>query len=245
MAESGEALRLENVSKRYGGARGVAALNDVSLVVAKGEFLSVMGPSGSGKSTLLNLIAGLDVASEGKVVVLARDLTTLSDNARSDLRLMHIGIVFQSFNLFPTFTARQNVAWPLGFLGCGWREAQLRAGEQLEQMGVDEAAADRLPAELSGGEQQRVAIARALITQPQLLLADEPTGNLDSTTGQATLDLLLRLNSQQRLTIILVTHNVLAATYGHRTVELRDGRIVREARADMNFHSRRVTGGPD
>src|SRR5881296_3906760 len=180
-----------------------------------------MGPSGSGKSTLLNLIAGLDTSTHGRVIVGGQELTRLSDDARSDLRLRHIGFVFQSFNLFPTFTAEENVAWPLGFVGVRWREARRRAREALARVALPPAAAGRRPAELSGGEQQRVAIARALVTEPRLLLADEPTGNLDSQTGQTILDLLRRLNEERHLTVVLVTHNALAASHAQRTIELR------------------------
>jgi len=229
------------VSKQYGaGAQAVGALNDITLHVPSGEFLSVMGPSGCGKSTLLNLIAGLDTPTGGHVVVGDQDLSQLSDDARSDLRLQHIGFVFQSFNLFPTFTVEENVGWPLEFLGVRRRVAQQRAAASLEQVGVDLAVRDRRPAELSGGEQQRVAIARALVTEPQLLLADEPTGNLDSRTGQSILDLLRRLNVDRDLTVILVTHSTFAATYGHRTVELRDGCIVREVKAGRDTDARVV-----
>jgi len=226
------AIHIQSVSKHYGvGAQDVAALSDINLAVPPGEFLSVMGASGCGKSTLLNLIAGLDTPTTGNVFVAGRDIAHLSDDARSDLRLQHIGFVFQSFNLFPTFTIEENVGWPLEFLGIRWRVARQRAAAALEQVGVDPAVRERRPAELSGGEQQRVAIARALVTEPQLLLADEPTGNLDSRTGQAILDLLRRLNVDCDLTVVLVTHSTFAATYGHRTVELRDGRIVREVKA--------------
>jgi len=227
------AVVLERVSKSYRDAdHAVTALSDVSLQVPASQFLSIMGPSGSGKSTLLNLIAGLDTPTHGRVIVGGQELTRLSDDARSDLRLRHIGFVFQSFNLFPTFTAKENVAWPLGFVGLRWRAAKVRAAGVLEQMGVDTAARSRLPAELSGGEQQRVAIARALVTEPRLVLADEPTGNLDSETGRAILDVLLQLNTQRGLTVIMVTHNAFAATYGQRTLELRDGGIVRDVHAD-------------
>src|SRR5438445_1152394 len=227
------AVVLERVSKSYGDAgHAVTALSDVSLQVPASQFLSIMGPSGSGKSTLLNLIAGLDTPTHGRVIVGGQELTHLSDDARSDLRLRHIGFVFQSFNLFPTFTAQENVAWPLGFVGLRWRAAKVRAAEVLEQMGVDAAARSRLPPELSGGEQQRVAIARALVTEPRLVLADEPTGNLDSETGRSILGVLLQLNTQRGLTVIMVTHNAFAATYGQRTLELRDGRIVRDVHAD-------------
>jgi putative ABC transport system ATP-binding protein len=188
-----------------------------------------MGPSGSGKSTLLNLIAGLDTPTRGRVLVGGEDLASLADEARSRLRLRSIGFVFQSFNLFPTFTVEENVAWPLEFLGVAWRDAKRRAAASLAQVGVESATLKRRPAQLSGGEQQRVAIARALATEPEFLLADEPTGNLDSRTGQAILDLLRTLNSDKALTVVLVTHSTFAATYGHRTVELRDGVVVHEA----------------
>jgi putative ABC transport system ATP-binding protein len=239
--EGSPAIVLRRVSKDYGnGAHAVPAVVDVSLTIPTGEFVSIMGPSGSGKSTLLNLIAGLDTPTSGDVVVGGEDLAHLSDDVRSDLRLRHIGFVFQSFNLFPTFTVEENIAWPLEFLGVSWREARQRAAIALRQVEVETAACQRRPAELSGGEQQRVALARALVTGPRLLLADEPTGNLDSRTGQAILDLLRLLNTEQRLTVVLVTHSTFAATYGHRTVELRDGRIVREARAAREHPAARV-----
>jgi len=238
---SGSAILLERVSKFYGsGAAAVNAVADVSLVVSNGEFVSIMGPSGCGKSTLLHVIAGLDTPSSGRIVVAGHDLAALSDDARSNLRLRHIGFVFQAFNLFPTFTVEENVAWPLEFLGYRWPQALERAAVALEQVGVAAGARRRLPAEISGGEQQRVAVARALATDPQLLLADEPTGNLDTRTGQAILDLLRRLNRERRLTVVMVTHNTFAATYGHRTIELRDGRIVHEARVPRDSPGARV-----
>ncbi len=222
-----DSVVVENVSKSYGGGpQAVTALADVSFRVSAGEFVSIMGPSGSGKSTLLNLIAGLDTPSRGRVLVGGEDLAALSDDGRSLLRLRNIGFVFQNFNLFPTFTAEENVAWPLEFLGFSWRQACTRADAALVHVGLNSGARKRRPAELSGGEQQRVAIARALVTQPKLLLADEPTGNLDSKTGQAILDLLGGLNTEERLTVVLVTHSPTAAAYGHRTVELRDGCVV-------------------
>jgi putative ABC transport system ATP-binding protein len=225
------AVLLERVHKRYGsGPQAVEALNDVTLRVAPQEFLSIMGPSGCGKSTLLNLIAGIDTPTSGRVWVAGHDLAQLSDDARSDLRLQHIGFVFQSFNLFPTFTAEENVTWPLEFLGVHWRDARRRAEAALAEVGLDDGARRRRPATLSGGEQQRVAIARALVTKPRLLVADEPTGNLDSRTGQTILDLMQALNREQHLTIVLVTHSAVAAAYGHRMVELQDGRVLRETR---------------
>ena len=226
------AVSIEHLTKRYGtGPQAVTALTDVTLAIPAGEFVSLLGPSGSGKSTLLNMIAGLDIPTEGHVRIAGEDLAVLSDDARSDMRLHHIGFIFQSFNLFPGFTIEENIAWPLKFVGTSWRSARERATEALRQVGLAAATRSRRPAELSGGEQQRVAIARALITEPSLLLADEPTGNLDTRTGQAILDLILQLNAERSLSVILVTHSTFAATYGQRTVELQDGRIVRDVRA--------------
>lgn len=223
------AVVLEQVSKRYGtGPSSVAAAVDVSLSVLPGEFVTIMGPSGCGKSTLLNLMAGLDTPDYGRVVVAGHDLALLSDDARSDLRLNHVGFVYQSFLLLPTFTVEENVAWPLELQGLRARQAHERACAVLEQTGIPLVALGRLPAELSGGEQQRVAIARALATKPSLLLADEPTGNLDSRTGVAILDLLRMLNRTEAVTIVMATHSTFAGAYGHRTIDLCDGSIVRE-----------------
>ncbi|HZR81844.1 MAG TPA: ABC transporter ATP-binding protein [Candidatus Binatia bacterium] len=234
------AALLENVSRTYGvGEQAAVGLRDVTLSVAAGEFVSVMGPSGSGKSTLLNIIAGLDRPDRGRVVVAGNDLASLSDDERSDLRLRQIGVVFQAFNLFPTFSVEENVLWPLEFLGVRAGDARRRVAATLELVMLPERVRKRRPAELSGGEQQRVAIARALVTDPVLLLADEPTGNLDSRTGRAILDLLALLNGTRHVTVVLVTHDMFAATYGHRTIELRDGQIVREARAEPE-HARHL-----
>jgi putative ABC transport system ATP-binding protein len=227
-------VRVERVSKRYGsGTSAVQALADVTLEVAAGQFVCIMGPSGSGKSTLLHLIAALDAPTTGRVVVGGRDLTALSEKERSDLRLRRIGFVFQSFHLFPSFTVAENVAWPLEFLGRGRRAARERAEQELERVGLPPAVWTRRPAELSGGEQQRTAIARALAIEPLLLVADEPTGNLDARTAEAVLSLLAGLNDERRLTVVLVTHSPFAATYAGRTVELWDGRIVRDATGDV------------
>jgi len=226
------AVVLDQVSKRYGhGSQGIAALSAVSLRVSAGEFLAIMGPSGCGKSTLLNLIAGIDTPTSGRVHVAGRELSALSDDARSDLRLRTIGFVFQSFNLLPTFTAEENVAVPLEFMGVRWRAARQRAAAALAEVGITAAAQRRRPAELSGGEQQRVAIARALVGVPQLLLADEPTGNLDSRAGEGVLDLLRTLNAARGLTVVLVTHSPAAAAYTQRIVRLCDGRIEEERRS--------------
>jgi putative ABC transport system ATP-binding protein len=186
----------------------------------------VVGASGSGKSTLLNLMAGLDTPTTGRIALFGRDLAALRDDVRSDLRLQRIGFVFQTFNLFPTFTVAENVAWPLKFLRVRWREAEQRASTALHEMGIPPAAHGRFTNEMSGGEQQRIAIARALVTNPRVLLADEPTGNLDSRTGQVVLDVLRALHASRNLTIVLVTHSAFAASYADRTIELLDGWIV-------------------
>lgn len=234
-------LAVENLVKRFGHGHGaVNALRGVSFSVAEGQFVSITGPSGSGKSTLLNLVAGLDEPTSGRVIVAGYDLATLSGDARSDLRLRKIGFVFQAFNLLPTFTALENVALPLEFFNIRWREAKQRAARALGRVGIPASVHDRLPADLAGGEQQRVAIARAIVTEPVLLVADEPTGNLDSTTGRTVLDLLSALNKSAQVTIILVTHSVFAAAYGNRTLELEDGRITRDVHAPTARHLQSV-----
>lgn len=223
-------IQLCGVSRIYGnGARAMTALDGLSLLVARGEFVSLMGPSGSGKTTLLNLIAGLDAPTGGRVIVHGHDLSTLADHELADLRLRTIGFVFQAFNLLPALTVAENVAWPLEFSGYPRAEVRRRTVGALTRVGVVDRDR-RYPGELSGGEQQRVAIARAVATGPAILLADEPTGNLDARTGQSILDLLRELNETQGVSVVMVTHNALAATYGDRTVELHDGRIVRDVR---------------
>jgi len=220
---------LEGVTKTYGSGPGaVTALEGVDLEVPEGEFLSVVGPSGCGKSTVLNLIAGLDDPTSGRVLLAGHDLARLSEGARSDLRLRHVGFIFQSFNLLPRLTVERNVAWRLERIGVRGRAVRDRTAAVLEQVGVGAAAWLRYPSELSGGEQQRVAAARALVTEPRLLLADEPTGNLDSANGRMILDLLRSLNVERHTSVVVVTHDAFAATYGHRTIEMRDGRVVRD-----------------
>lgn len=221
-------VRMAAVRKAYGAASvATLALCDLTVEVARGAFVSIMGPSGSGKSTLLNLIAGLDQPDAGTVEVDGDDLHRLSDGQLSALRLRKIGFVFQSFNLIPALTVVENVEWPLRFGGCSRAESRRRAIDALAKVQISGREARR-PAELSGGEQQRVAIARAIAPGPILLLADEPTGNLDSVTGRMVLDLLRGLNRNEAMTVIMVTHNVFAASYGDRTIEVRDGRIVRD-----------------
>ena len=224
-------IELRNVTKVYGSGPGAfGALDDISVIVERGEFLSVIGPSGSGKSTLLNLMAGLDVPDGGQILLEGQDLARMSDRALSNLRLREIGFVFQSFNLFPALTVWDNVAWPLEFAGV--KRARLRAQVEdvLRRVGLADRHARR-PGELSGGEQQRAAIARALVNEPSIILADEPTGSLDSQTGDSILALLSGLNREHGVSIVMVTHRSDAACWSDRTIELRDGRIAREARA--------------
>jgi putative ABC transport system ATP-binding protein len=207
----------------------VRALDGVSLRVEQGEFLGLLGASGSGKSTLLNLIAGLDHATEGTLRFLDHDLSAMSREQLSLHRRRNVGIIFQSFNLVSTMTAIENVALAMMFAGVPRAAREARAAALLESVGLGGRGHHR-PRELSGGEQQRVAIARALANQPELLLADEPTGNLDSRTSREIMAVLADLNRREGKTVILVTHDAgLAAKYSHRTVTMLDGTIVSES----------------
>jgi putative ABC transport system ATP-binding protein len=224
-------VRLENVSRDYGDGRVVHALRNVDLAIEQGERIAVMGPSGSGKSTLLNLICGLDEPTTGRVIFEGIELPALSDDERTRLRREKIGMIFQTFNLLPTLTALENVSLPLRLQGTPRREAERRAQAMLERVGLAERGAHR-PDQLSGGERQRIAIARALIFNPPLLLADEPTGNLDSATGEEILTLLDSLHREFNTTILLVTHNEMAAAHCDRILFLRDGGVVKEERVE-------------
>ncbi len=204
------------------GARALTILDDLSLDVPAGEFLAVTGPSGSGKSTLLGLIAGLDQPTSGSVTVNGVDLTHLGEDALARFRRTTIGYLFQSFHLIPTLTAAENVAVPLDLGGA--RDATERAHGLLDAVGLGERS-HHYPAQLSGGEQQRVALARAISLRPALLLADEPTGNLDSATGAQIIDLLLALKREAGRTLVLVTHDPALAGHADRVIELHDGRI--------------------
>ncbi|MEK7335015.1 MAG: ABC transporter ATP-binding protein [Candidatus Binatota bacterium] len=218
-------IRLINVHKHYQQGRNkITALAGLSLDIQKGEFAAVMGPSGSGKSTLLHLIGGLDRPTEGQVLVDGRIISQMADDEVTLFRRTRIGFVFQFFNLLPTLAAVENVMLPLILDGRSSAESNLRAQTLLERVGL-EGRRDHLPEELSGGEMQRLAIARALAFNPPILLADEPTGNLDSKNGAAVLELLRQINTEQRCTVVMVTHNQEAAGYGDRIVHLRDGVI--------------------
>jgi putative ABC transport system ATP-binding protein len=222
------AISLRLVSKQHGkGERAVWALRDLSLDVVPGEFVSVIGPSGSGKSTMLNLIAGLDTPTRGEVLVEGQVVASLSDQALARLRRRTIAVVFQFFNLLPTLTAAENVAVPLRTDRLPRAEVAARAGRALEAVGLSKRA-HHYPEELSGGEMQRVAIARALATGARIILADEPTGNLDTARGEEIMEILKRASEHEGRTVLLVTHNLRAAAYGDRIVTLEDGRIMRE-----------------
>lgn len=218
-------IRLENVSRDYGENKVVHALDHVDFEVGRGERVAVMGPSGSGKSTILNLVCGLDDPTTGKVIVDGVDLAALDDDARTRLRREKIGMIFQTFNLLPTMSAIENVSLPLRLNGLSKKEAELRAGAMLERVRLG-SRLDHRPDEVSGGERQRIAIARALIFEPPVLLADEPTGNLDSSTGEEILALLDELHRDLNTTILMVTHNEEAAAHCDRILRLRDGRVV-------------------
>jgi len=219
-------VEVQNVTKRYDGKQTVHALRNVTFRVEKGEMVATMGPSGCGKSTLLNILGGLDRASEGTVMIDGVDLSTLDDGALTRLRREKIGFVFQFFNLLPTLTALENTALPLHLAGIPRREAASRAAELLKVVGLEERQ-DHLPDELSGGEQQRVAMARALALRPPLILADEPTGNLDSRNGQEILSLFKKLQRQFGTTVVMVTHDSGAAAICDRIIYMRDGSLVR------------------
>jgi putative ABC transport system ATP-binding protein len=216
------------VMRLSSGNRPVVILDDVSLHVPRGEFVTISGPSGSGKSTLLGLIAGLDQPTAGSIVVDGVEVTRLGEDALARFRRATIGYVFQSYHLIPTLTAAENVAVPLELDNA--RDASSRARSLLAEVGLAERA-HHYPAQLSGGEQQRVALARAVALDPPLLLADEPTGNLDSATGTLVLDLLLALRRARGSTLVLVTHDTALSERADRIVKLRDGRIVDDARA--------------
>ncbi|MHC4818049.1 MAG: ABC transporter ATP-binding protein [Planctomycetota bacterium] len=232
------AVEVEGLEKSFGeGATRVAALAGVDLAIPSGEFVAIMGPSGSGKSTLLHLMGGLDAPTRGRVAVEEADLAALDDDRLTVLRRRRIGFVFQAFNLVQVLTARENTALPLLIDGLAERRADERALAAMDRVQVAHRA-DHRPGELSGGEQQRVAIARALVTEPAVVLADEPTGNLDRRTGDHVLTLLRELCDTHGQTVVIVTHDPRDAARADRIVRLEDGKIVDEQRLKPN-------GGPD
>lgn len=224
-------IKLTDVEKTYQmGETEVKALRGLDIDIEDGEFVAIVGPSGSGKSTLMHIIGALDVPDRGKVVMNDEDVSVYSDNELANLRGEKVGFVFQTFNLIHTLNSLENVTLPLMFQGVSRNARYERGKELLETVGLG----DRLehkPAELSGGEQQRVAIARALVNDPELLLADEPTGNLDTETGRGIMDLLKELNEEHGMTVVIVTHNPKDAGYAGQTVHIVDGEIVETKRA--------------
>lgn len=217
-------LKLQDVIKTYDGKATVTALAGITLSIAAGELVAIMGPSGSGKSTLLNLMGGLDVPSSGSIVVAGKDLATESEKGRSLFRRSKVSYIFQAYHLMPTLRVSQNVALPLHLAGVPASEISRKVAQVLGEVGL-EARANHLPDELSGGERQRVAIARALVTDAPLLLADEPTGNLDTARGEEILTLLRTIHRERGTTIVIVTHDHHAAGVCERLIRLRDGRV--------------------
>ena len=216
-------LRCRSLSRTYrSGSRDLAVLKDITFDVSPGEFLAILGPSGSGKTTLLGLLAGLDLPTSGMVQLDGENLGSMTEDERARLRVEKIGFVFQSFQLMPTLTAQENVQVPLELRGQS--EAGTRARDLLTRVGLS-GREHHYPVQLSGGEQQRVALARAFSTRPKVLFADEPTGNLDASTGATIIELMAELNHDQGTTLILVTHDLELASRARRTIRLADGRL--------------------
>ena len=224
-------IRAVSVHKTYNsGAVRVHALRGVDVEIAPAEMVAVMGPSGCGKTTLLNCLSGLDDLSEGAVYVEGVELSEMGDDERTEYRARRMGFVFQSYNLLPVLSARENVELPLVIGGVPYRQAREVARRLLALVGLQEFV-DHRPAELSAGQQQRVAVARALANKPAIVWADEPTGNLDSETSTQIMDLLVRLNEENRQTFVVVTHDPVVASRAHRIVTMRNGQIVEQVRA--------------
>jgi putative ABC transport system ATP-binding protein len=226
-------IDLDRVTKQFEGKRNVVALRDVTLSIPRGEMVAIVGPSGSGKSTLLNLVGGLDRPSSGTVRVDDKNLSGLSDDELTRVRRDKIGFIFQFFNLLPTLTCVENVGLPLHLRGWSATKVKERATELLELVQLSHRL-QHLPEELSGGERQRVAIARALSIYPPILLADEPTGNLDSSTGDEILALVRDLHQRLGSTVVIVTHDMKVATSCERTITLRDGSVVEDLKRSVS-----------
>jgi len=215
-------IELQNVTKIYSlGSVNVPALRGITLKIKHGEFVAITGPSGSGKTTLMNMVGSLDLPTSGKIYLDGNDITTMGESDLAQLRGRKIGFVFQQFNLIPSLTAQENVALPLVFQGVENEERNARAKVILDAVGLQDKLGSK-PTQLSGGQQQRVAIARALVVEPEVVLADEPTGNLDSKTGMEILSMLKKLNAQGK-TVIIVTHDREVARQAHRIVKIKDG----------------------
>ncbi len=217
-------IRLDDVCKTYQmGEEEIKAMCDVDLNIKKGDFIAIIGPSGSGKSTLMNLVGALDVPTQGRIFLDDRDIAHMDESELANIRGRKIGFVFQTFNLIPTLNALENVMLPMMFVGIAKEDRKRRALELIEKVGLTDRM-EHLPKELSGGQRQRVAIARALANDPEVILADEPTGNLDSKTGEEILNMFIKLNKEGK-TIIIVTHDNDIAKHANHVIKLKDGRI--------------------
>lgn len=219
-------VRTENLSKIYlSGKVETTALKDVSISIDEGEFATLVGPSGSGKTTLLNLIGGLDCPTSGETYIGNLKITAMKKGELSDLRLRHIGFIFQEFNLIPVLSALENVEYVMLLQGIAKRERRERSLKILKEVGLEGKEGNR-PSELSGGQQQRVAVARAIVSRPDIILADEPTANLDSETGEALMEMMLRLNKEHGITFLLSTHEKMVMDKCRRVIKLQDGKVV-------------------
>ncbi|MGD8368537.1 MAG: ABC transporter ATP-binding protein [Desulfobacterales bacterium] len=235
MKRIGNIVECSGISRIYDqGQVRVQALKGVSLMVAKGDFIAIAGPSGSGKTTLLNIIGGLDGPDEGTVIVDGSVLNEMSQSSLAELRLHKIGFVFQAYNLIPVLSAIENVEFGMQLQGIPADERRKRAREVLDDVGL-EGRYDRRPAELSGGQQQRVAVARAIVSSPAIVLADEPTANLDSKTGEGLLELMEEMNEKKGVTFIFSTHDEMVMDHAHRLVMLRDGVIAEDRKKQGKY----------
>ncbi|MFZ8934473.1 MAG: ABC transporter ATP-binding protein [Bacteriovoracaceae bacterium] len=223
---SEKVFEVRDVYKDFGDSEDtiVHALKDVNLVINKGEFTALVGPSGSGKSTLLNIMSGLDLPSRGDVYLNNKHINTMSSNELSDFRRDHIGFIFQSYNLIPVLTVKENIEYIMVLQGVSQQQRRDRVGEILKTIGL-EGKENRLPTQLSGGQQQRVAVARAIVAKPDIILADEPTANLDSKTGGALLDMMIELNEEFNKTFVFSTHDQKIMDRAKRLVTLEDGKV--------------------
>lgn len=232
-------IEINNITKTYGsGDSAFQALKGISFTIKDGEFIAIMGPSGSGKSTLMHILGCLDTPTTGTYFLDGKDVSTLTDEELADIRRLHVGFVFQSFNLLPRTTVMRNVMLPLIYAGVSVEERETRSRKALSATGMTESHFNHLSNQLSGGQIQRVAIARALVNDPSLILADEPTGNLDSKTGEIVLGTFQKLNREHGRTVILITHEHDVAEHAERIITLRDGIVVTDSKSYARKHAK-------